>query len=142
MNEPGSSWPMCLSAALTIVPSRNTAPDPMTVQISASRCGWSCTAPARDWLASRAHCHPVSQRRDDDGKVRRLSAMPGPVALVGAGEFLPEMAEFDQELLASTGRVRPRVAILPTASSPDGNDVFDRWAAMGVAHFASLGAEV
>jgi len=68
--------------------------------------------------------------------------MPGPVALVGAGEFLPEMAAFDQELLASTGRVRPRVAILPTASSPDGNDVFDRWAAMGVAHFASLGAEV
>ena len=37
MNEPGSSWPMCLSAALTIVPSRNTAPDPMTVQIRVQR---------------------------------------------------------------------------------------------------------
>ena len=68
--------------------------------------------------------------------------MPGPVALIGAGEFLPAMAEFDEGLLASTGRSRPRVAILPTASYPDGEDVFQRWAAMGVAHFSTLGAEV
>ena len=68
--------------------------------------------------------------------------MPGPVALVGAGEFLPAMADFDLELLAATGRPRPRVAILPTASYPDGEEVFDRWAAMGVAHFGELGAEV
>jgi cyanophycinase len=68
--------------------------------------------------------------------------MSGPIALVGAGEFLPAMAEFDAELLASTGRARPRVAILPTASYPDGEEVFQRWAAMGVAHFSGLGAEV
>lgn len=68
--------------------------------------------------------------------------MPGPVALVGAGEFLPVMAEFDAGLLASTGRARPRVVILPTASYPDGEDVFRRWATMGVEHFTSLGAEV
>jgi cyanophycinase len=68
--------------------------------------------------------------------------MPGPVALVGAGEFLPTMAAFDAELLASTGVGRPRVAILPTASYPDGEVVFQRWAAMGVSHFAALGAEV
>lgn len=68
--------------------------------------------------------------------------MPGPVALVGAGEFLPAMAEVDAGLLASTGVARPRVAVLPTASYPDGQDVFDRWASMGVAHFAALGAEV
>ena len=68
--------------------------------------------------------------------------MPGPVALVGAGEFLPAMAEFDHGLLLATGRTRPRVAILPTASYPDGEEVFQRWAAMGVAHFAELGAEV
>jgi cyanophycinase len=43
---------------------------------------------------------------------------------------------------AATGRVRPRVAILPTASYPDGEVVFQRWAAMGVSHFAALGAEV
>jgi cyanophycinase len=68
--------------------------------------------------------------------------MPGPVALVGAGEFLPDMAEFDAGLLASTGRTRPRVAILPTASFPDGEETFTRWATMGVAHFGELGAEV
>ena len=68
--------------------------------------------------------------------------MRGPVALVGAGEFLPAMLDFDRALLEATGRARPRVVILPTASYPDGEDVFQRWAAMGVAHFASLGAEV
>ena len=68
--------------------------------------------------------------------------MPGPVALVGAGEFLEPMAEFDAGLLAATGRVRPRVAILPTASFPDGEEVFQRWASMGVEHFTRLGAEV
>jgi cyanophycinase len=68
--------------------------------------------------------------------------MPGPVALVGAGEFLPSMSEFDASLLAATGRVRPRVVIVPTASYPDGEAAFQRWAAMGVAHFTGLGAEV
>ena len=68
--------------------------------------------------------------------------MSGPVALVGAGEFLPSMSSFDADLLASTGRARPRVAILPTASFPGGEDVFQRWAAMGVEHFEGLGAEV
>jgi cyanophycinase len=68
--------------------------------------------------------------------------MPGPVALIGAGEFLPAMAQLDEDLLAATGRSRPRVAILPTASYPDGEDVFAHWASMGVAHFAALGAEV
>lgn len=52
------------------------------------------------------------------------------------------MADIDAGLLASTGVARPRVAVLPTASYPDGEDVFQRWASMGVAHFAGLGAEV
>jgi cyanophycinase len=68
--------------------------------------------------------------------------MPGPVALVGAGEFLPSMSSFDASLLAATGVARPRVVILPTASFPDGEAVFKRWADMGAAHFAGLGAEV
>jgi len=68
--------------------------------------------------------------------------MSGPIALVGSGEFLPAMTDVDAMLLAATGRRRPRVAILPTASWPDGEDVFRRWAAMGVEHFSALGAEV
>lgn len=68
--------------------------------------------------------------------------MTGPIALVGAGEFTPAMASIDRGLLASTGVARPRVAVIPTASWPDGEDVFRRWGAQGEAHFAALGAEV
>jgi cyanophycinase len=74
--------------------------------------------------------------------VGMLTRMPGSVALVGSGEFLPAMAEFDAGLLAATGRSRPRVVVMPTASWPDGEAVFERWAAMGSEHFRSLGAEV
>ncbi|HEX2755757.1 MAG TPA: Type 1 glutamine amidotransferase-like domain-containing protein [Candidatus Limnocylindrales bacterium] len=66
----------------------------------------------------------------------------GPIALVGSGEFLPSMNDIDAGLLAATGHRRPRVVILPTASWPDGEDVFRRWAAMGIEHFTALGAEV
>lgn len=68
--------------------------------------------------------------------------MPGPIALVGAGEFQPAMADLDRELLAATGSSRPRVAIIPTASMPDGEATFQRWASLGVEHFSALGAEV
>ncbi len=71
-----------------------------------------------------------------------LRPMAGPVALVGAGEFLAPMAEFDRGLLEATARSRPRVVILPTASAPDGERTFRAWAEMGVEHFASLGGEV
>ncbi len=52
------------------------------------------------------------------------------------------MRDIDESLLAAIGRSRPRVAIVPTASWPDGEEVFRRWAAMGVEHFSGLGAEV
>jgi cyanophycinase len=68
--------------------------------------------------------------------------MSGTLALVGSGEFTSAMQRVDVELLASTGRSRPRVAILPTASIPDGEQVFLGWAEMGHQYFADLGAEV
>jgi cyanophycinase-like exopeptidase len=68
--------------------------------------------------------------------------MPGPIALVGSGEFTVAMEEVDRDLLASTGRARPRVAILPTASWPDGDEAFLGWIERGRAHFSALGAEV
>lgn len=71
-----------------------------------------------------------------------LRPMPGPVALVGAGEFLAPMVEFDRGLLEATARPRPRVVILPTASAPDGERTFRTWAEMGIEHFTALGAEV
>ena len=68
----------------------------------------------------------------------------GPIALVGAGEFLPTMAEVDRWLLALAvpgGQHVPRVAIVPTAAAADGPETFARWGEMGTAHFRTLGAE-
>ena len=63
----------------------------------------------------------------------------GVVALVGSGEFLPLMDEVDLALLSRLASP-PRVAIVPTASAPDGDAVFERWLRMGVEHFTRLGA--
>jgi cyanophycinase-like exopeptidase len=67
--------------------------------------------------------------------------MSGLVALVGSGEFTAAMEKVDAGLLRAVGADRPRVAIVPTASSPDGERTFQRWAAMGVDHFGALGAD-
>jgi len=67
-----------------------------------------------------------------------VSDSQGTLALVGAGEFLPSMRAVDRELLLRSGG--DRVVILPTASAPDGPDVFERWASKGVEHFQALGA--
>lgn len=65
--------------------------------------------------------------------------MNGTLALVGAGEFLDPMNGVDRELLKRSGGTQ--VAVLPTASAPDGPGVPDRWAKMGVDHFNALGAQ-
>ena len=62
--------------------------------------------------------------------------MPGPIVLVGSGEFTDAMAALDRDLLAATGRSRPRVAILPTASWPDGDSAFLGWLEQGRVHFS------
>lgn len=68
--------------------------------------------------------------------------MAGTLVLVGSGEFTDAMERVDRDLLAAAGRPRPRVAIVPTASAPDGEAVFQRWAEEGRRHFSALGAEV
>lgn len=65
----------------------------------------------------------------------------GTIALVGAGEFLPTMLPVDKYLVEHLNET-PRVAIVPTASAPDGAGVPERWAKMGVEHFAQLGVAV
>lgn len=65
--------------------------------------------------------------------------MPGPLALVGSGEFLPAMAEVDADLLE--GRPR-RVAVIPTAAGPEGDASVDRWFGLAEGHYAGLDAEV
>lgn len=59
-------------------------------------------------------------------------------ALLGSGEFEPWSEVSDRWLLeASTGD--GRVVILPTASSREGDAVFDEWGHKGLDHFSSLG---
>lgn len=65
--------------------------------------------------------------------------VPGPVALLGSGEFLPGRAELDRRLLA--GRPR-RVVFLPTAAVPDGPARLRYWVDLGCEYFGRLGVEV
>ena len=58
--------------------------------------------------------------------------------LMGSGEFEPWSEEVERAALH--GRP-PRVAICPTASAPEGDEVFERWASMGLEHYAGLGVE-
>lgn len=68
------------------------------------------------------------------------AAPPGglSIALLGSGEFEPWTDEVDRWLLhRATGD--GTVLILPAASAPEGNAVFDRWARMGLEHYTGLG---
>jgi cyanophycinase len=60
--------------------------------------------------------------------------------LLGAGEFLPWSEEAERHVLRLTRRTRP-IVILPTASAPEGDEVFDRWGRMGLDHYAQLGLD-
>ncbi len=58
--------------------------------------------------------------------------------LLGSGEFEPWSEAVDRWLVdRATGD--GTVVILPTASAPEGDAVFDRWAAMGLDHYEDLG---
>jgi len=63
---------------------------------------------------------------------------PGPLALVGSGEYLPQMAEIEAGLLA--GRP-PRYVQLATAAVPDGPGVVQHWHDLGRAQAERLGVE-
>jgi cyanophycinase len=58
--------------------------------------------------------------------------------LMGSGEFEPWSEDVERAALEA----RPKsVAILPTASAPEGDGVFDRWANMGFEHYAAMGVD-
>lgn len=63
------------------------------------------------------------------------------MALLGSGEFEDWATEpVDRWLLESSTSGTDRVLILPTASAPEGQEVFDGWGTMGLAHYRRLGA--
>lgn len=59
------------------------------------------------------------------------------MALLGSGEFEPWTEELDRWLLERASG-DGSVLILPLASAPEGDAVFDRWASMGLNHYRSL----
>jgi len=60
-------------------------------------------------------------------------------ALLGSGEFEPWSEEMDRWMLGRVARPEGPVLILPTASAPEGDQVFTRWADMGLRHFERQG---
>jgi cyanophycinase len=61
------------------------------------------------------------------------------VGLLGSGEFETWAEEVDRRLLAEA-RDGP-VLVLPAASAPEGDEVFDRWARLGLEHYGRQGIE-
>jgi cyanophycinase len=66
----------------------------------------------------------------------------GPIALVGSGEYLPQMEDIDRMLLERVGGGSARVVVLATAAGLEAPASPQRWSRMGVEHFARLGARV
>ena len=62
----------------------------------------------------------------------------GSFLLLGSGEFEPWSAEPETAALERASGDGSAL-VVPTASAPEGDDVFDRWAAMGMRHYASMG---
>ncbi len=61
------------------------------------------------------------------------------LALVGSGEYLPDMETVDRFLLDELGTA-PRVVCLPTAAGSEGPQRIAYWSELGVNYFARLGA--
>jgi cyanophycinase len=67
---------------------------------------------------------------------------PGALALVGSGEYLPQMVETDRFLLDTLGEpATVRVVLIPTASALE-LGMPEHWNTLGMAHFRALGAQV
>jgi cyanophycinase len=58
--------------------------------------------------------------------------------LMGSGEFEPWSEEVERAALQGA-QGDGSVAIVPTASFPDGRAIFERWGAMGLAHYEAMG---
>jgi cyanophycinase len=69
------------------------------------------------------------------------SPAPVTIGLLGSGEFLDWAEAPDLWLLDHARPDSKRVIVLPTASAPEGDEVFDRWGSMGVEHYTRLGYE-
>jgi len=63
---------------------------------------------------------------------------PGPIALVGSGEYLPIMQDVEANLIA--GR-NPKYVQIPTAAAPEGEASLSKWINLGKAQAERIGVE-
>jgi cyanophycinase len=63
---------------------------------------------------------------------------PGPIALVGSGEYLPIMQEVEAALIA--GR-NPKYVQIPTAAAPEGESSLHHWITLGNSQAERIGVE-
>jgi cyanophycinase len=68
----------------------------------------------------------------------RTHLTPGPIALVGSGEYLPVMLEIERELII--GRPKKYVQI-PLAAGLEGDESFEYWVRLGEAQAERLGVD-
>jgi cyanophycinase len=67
-----------------------------------------------------------------------MASQPGPVALVGSGEFLPVMEPVDAGLLSG----RPgRAVVIPTAAALEGDARVAYWIDLAQRHYDAMGVE-
>src|SRR5579875_3677437 len=67
--------------------------------------------------------------------------MAAPLALVGSGEYLPEMDAVDRALLDAAPRQSGAIVLIPAASGLEPGMPAE-WNRRGVEHFAAMGYEV
>ncbi|MSY53572.1 MAG: peptidase, partial [Actinobacteria bacterium] len=63
---------------------------------------------------------------------------PGPIALVGSGEYLPIMQTIEANLIA--GR-NPKYVQIPTAAAPEGESSLYHWITLGKSQADRIGVE-
>ena len=61
------------------------------------------------------------------------------IALLGSGEFEPWARPVDKWCADHVKASSNRALVVPTASAPEGDNVFRRWGEMGVKHYEAIG---
>lgn len=63
------------------------------------------------------------------------------IGLMGSGEFTRSAQPADEWLLECSAKQTGKVLVVPTASAPEGEEVFQNWIRMGTDHYRALGVE-
>jgi cyanophycinase len=61
------------------------------------------------------------------------------IALLGSGEFEPWARPVDTWCAEQATASSDRALVIPTASAPEGDEVFRRWGQMGIDHYRAIG---